>query len=555
MIRCLVLMMWISVAHAQSISISAPTAGQTVSVNVPFNLQVNVTGNVAKVVYWVDNWSWLGEVTTAPFTLTWTPALSQGTHTLKARAIFGNGASLDAADVSFVIGEAPVSNNVMKLGTNFWFLASWSGETPFKTGINWATAYSSGADVWNTTFINELAPYGTLRFMDWGAVNNSNVTTWSQRRLPTDPLNADIGLVNPWETTVLPGLAYEWMIDLCNRTNKDMWVCLPHKTDAEYWSQLAALIHQKLNAHLKVYVEYSNETWNGGFAQFQWCLDKGIADGLPGDNQWYKGGAYGMWQSLKIFKEFQTVFGAPAMGNRVIRVFAASGNYDIAAQAFTNVMQSAGWNQGQRVDMFAIAPYVGSDIDGNAPNASSLFHADIDLVFNERILPAETIANNNGVTLGCYEGGQHLLTNANAWSANPLIYDEYLYMLNKWKPKFNLFMHYAHCGAWSVDGAWGAKQFTGQTLNSAPKYKALVDWVAMNPPCEATLSVNTTLTGTSVMVASQTIVAPPTVPAGQTNLIESAANITYRAGKSVQLNPGFHARSGAVFKALIGGCN
>ena len=29
-------------------------------------------------------------------------------------------------------------------------------------------------------------------------------------------------------------VAYEWMIDLCNRTGKDMWITVPHVADDDY---------------------------------------------------------------------------------------------------------------------------------------------------------------------------------------------------------------------------------------------------------------------------------------------------------------------------------
>lgn len=38
------------------------------------------------------------------------------------------------------------------------------------------------------------------------------------------------------------------------------------------------------------------------------------------------------------------------------------------------------------------------------------------------------------------------------------------------------------------------------------------------------------------------------------NIIQSGANITYSANKSVQLNAGFNAQSGSIFRAEIGGC-
>ena len=53
--------------------------------------------------------------------------------------------------------------------------------------------------------------------------------------------------------------------------------------------------------------------------------------------------------------------------------------------------------------------------------------------------------------------------------------------------------------------------------------------------------------GTSSKKAVQTITA--------TNKINSPAKIGYQAGKSIQLNAGFEARSGSVFIAEIGGCS
>ncbi len=58
-------------------------------------------------------------------------------------------------------------------------------------------------------------------------------------------------------------MAYEWMIDLCNRTQRDMWVCVPHFADEHYMYQLACLIRDSLDPSLRCYAEWSNETWNG----------------------------------------------------------------------------------------------------------------------------------------------------------------------------------------------------------------------------------------------------------------------------------------------------
>jgi len=392
------------------------------------------------------------------------------TMTVKAKDAAGNiSATSSALNVTTTAASATSS---MTIGTNFWDFG-WSESTEYiNANVDWTTV----TNPWNPQFLSEISMYACLRFMDFGHTNNSNVVNWSER-------------IQKTANQVTAGqFAYEWMIDLCNRTNIDMWVCLPHKTNLDYWTQLATLIKNNLNPNLKCYIEYSNETWNGGFTQFQYTLDQGIANGLPGSNQWYQGGAYSVWQSLKIFKAFQDVFGVADMGTRVIRVCAWSGNYDIADQAFANTLNSSTWNPyGQKVDMGAIAPYIGNGIDGAASNCQSLFHAEIDRLYSatsDGVAHAVNMANKYGFKLGCYEGGQHLLTNAHVWSANPNIYTEYMYMLNKWKDKFVLFNHYTHLGAWGSGGAWGAKVSTTSTLAESHKYRALVDWINANKSAE-----------------------------------------------------------------------
>ncbi|MDQ8184649.1 DNRLRE domain-containing protein [Pelagicoccus sp. SDUM812002] len=368
----------------------------------------------------------------------------------------------------------------MEVGTNFWFLANWSGEQPFKEDVDWSDAYANGDDIWNPTFIDELDPYTVLRFMDWGGTNNSKVEFWSQRRPATDAGNESIGFISQ-SSSLTAGLAYEWMIDLCNRTGKDMWVCLPHKSDATYWSNLAQLIYSDLDPSLKVYIEYSNETWNGGFAQFQYTIDKGVAGGLPGSNQWYKGGAYSVYQSLGIFHAFENVFGVDSP--RIVKVVSASGNLDIARKAIDNVVNSSSWNpNGITVDAFANAPYVGSGLDGADASIASQFRTKTDQRIAGSVASSVSIATDFNLVLITYEAGQHLTDNADLWSANPAIYDEYLYMLDEMDEHFALFMHYTHAGNWTSGGAWGAKEYTGQPLTQAHKYRALVDYVDASTP-------------------------------------------------------------------------
>jgi len=397
---------------------------------------------------------------------------------VKARDLAGN-----VSPSSNTLNVTTLAWPAYKIGTNFWNLGWGIWSDCFQSNINWATT----TNPWLSTFLTDIAVYnGPIRFMDWCGANNTNDSIWSSRTQKTDDQYNSI--VNN------KSLAWEWMIDLCNRTNHDMWINVPYKSDSNYWTQLATLIKNNLNSNLKVYIEYANETWNGGMASFGYVIGKGNALGLPPtDNIYYQGGAFTLFQAINIWQIFQNVFGASAMGNRIMRTYAFSGNFDIAEQAYVNILLNGGntWNSsGQTADIFAIAPYIGpyddaagdgSSLDGAATNIATRFRTNVDWNFTNYITPAVTMAAKYGKPICTYEAGQQLNTNADAWSANPAIYTEYTYMFNKWKQaKFQFVNHYTHTGAYYPGGAWGAKPSTSATLSQSPKYEAIVDWLNIN---------------------------------------------------------------------------
>jgi hypothetical protein len=84
-----------------AVSISAPTAGQTIISGTIANLRVNATDNVAVtgVQYFLDGVKLGTPVTIAPFSLKWTA--SRGRHTLTAQAWDAAGNITTSAPVSF----------------------------------------------------------------------------------------------------------------------------------------------------------------------------------------------------------------------------------------------------------------------------------------------------------------------------------------------------------------------------------------------------------------------------------------------------------------------
>lgn len=413
--------------------------------------------------------------------------------------------------VTVLFSEATVAPE-MQIGTNFWYhtqrnlqdsgQVNWSGEEAMVAGINWATAYGTGVNglgtvnIWNPAWLTELQPYSVLRFMDWGNTNWAGIVSWADRMLPTSPDNVE-QYSDGESAPPNPGMAYEWMIDLCNRTSKDIWICVPHMADEEYWLALANLLQSKLNSARKIYLEYSNETWNGQFDQNGWTMDQGIAMNLPPNDgsdpvgqPYYQGQAFVVAQSLRLFSYFESVFGPAAMGNRVIRVVGVGGNYSLTATALANIFTSPTYNQDNTaIDMLANAPYIGSSLDGSSPTITEDFNAEVEEMFGgggDNFTQLKQIAETyNIASVGAYEGGQHLYTNARVWTTNPDIYDEYRHLLSRLNEAgCKLFMHYTHTGRWSTDpegSTWGALDHTGQSTADAHKYRAIIDFLLENP--------------------------------------------------------------------------
>jgi hypothetical protein len=62
---------------------------------------------------------------------------------------------------------------------------------------------------------------------------------------------------------------------------------MPHQASDEYVRQFALLVKEKLDPSLKVYIEYSNEVWNGIFAQHRYAEEQGKKIGLgPKERPW-----------------------------------------------------------------------------------------------------------------------------------------------------------------------------------------------------------------------------------------------------------------------------
>jgi hypothetical protein len=342
----------------------------------------------------------------------------------------------------------------MTVGTNVWHPA-WGGtdSDPFTNGY----LNVSGSNPWRAAFIEEVSHYTAIRFMDLGGLNSGEApASWAAR--------------TPQSASDQMPMAYEWMIDMCNRAATDMWICIPYLWDVDLpgCRSLAQLIHSTLDAELRVYVEYGNENWSTGYNQ-DYCRSQGVAIGLGPSNQ-TTGDRYSAYASMKIWEEFEAVFGVQSP--RLVRVLSGwdASASTCSAQLGFLVVDTVRNPNGTMPDLYCTAPYI-------SPCPLSTIEAEITamaggLRSHLNVLSRAPV----DIPLGYYEGGfgdcshEVIATDPAAYDAMRMYLDTLDYYGG------GVFNHLNHSSR-----RWGAKLYIGQPNDQAPIYRALIDWNAEHP--------------------------------------------------------------------------
>lgn len=339
------------------------------------------------------------------------------------------------------------------VGTNIWHPA-WGGtdSDPFVNSFR----NVSGPNPWRTEFIEEVSRYTAIRFMDLGGLNSDEEpASWADRTLQS-------------ESYQMP-MAYEWMIDMCNRAGTDMWICIPYLWDQDLpgCRSLAQLIHSTLDDSLRVYVEYGNENWSTGYNQ-TYCRERGVAIGLGPSNQ-TTGDRYSAYASMKIWEEFEAVIGRGSP--RLVRVLSG---WDVSAATCSAqlgfLITDTTRNPNRTMpDLYCTAPYI-------APCPLSTIGEKVTEMAGGLRSHLSVLSRAGNIPLGYYEGGfgdcdhQAIALDPAAYNAMCM----YLDTLNHYGR--GVFMHLNHSSL-----RWGAKLYIGQADAQAPIYRALVDWNVQHP--------------------------------------------------------------------------
>jgi hypothetical protein len=338
-------------------------------------------------------------------------------------------------------------------------------------------------------FLQTWKAMNTYRFMDWMHTNGSKIEKWSQRPQPTDA------------TFSGDGVALETMIDLCNRQGANAWFCMPHKADDDFVRQFATMVKERLDPKLHVYIEYSNEVWNGQFEQNRYAAEKGKAAGIdPAERPWEVAGKYYARSSMEIFKIWEQVFGGREKLVRVLAWQAANPWWsDNIILPFEDAYKNA--------DALAIAPYITVlPRPGGKPNSDEMatWTTEQILDYTEKTALPESlkwmrdqkkIADKYKVRLICYEAGQHLVGVGGgennqkltdlfiAANRHPRMGEIYKKYLDGWLQEGggDLMALFSSVGESSKWGSWGIAESYDQTPADAPKLSAVLEWNKTNP--------------------------------------------------------------------------
>ena len=333
-------------------------------------------------------------------------------------------------------------------------------------------------------FVDRLGNFSVLRFMDLQRTNDSQLQRWGQRSRPTDGTQA-----GP------KGVALEHLMELVEVLDVDPWFCMPHMADDQFVRNFAELVRDHLPDGRKVYIEYSNEVWNGMFEQARFARDQGLALGLS-ERDYEAQLRFQSQRSVEIFRIWEDAFGGPDRLVRVLSTHFANPWATETVLAWHDAYKSA--------DALAVAPYFGQKI-GDSRNGLKMDEWDTDRLLQSldqeistllpKIRALARTAEKKGLRLIAYEGGQHLVERAvkqnhAGWTAlfhaanrHPGMTSLYRRYLVEWRRQggglFTLFSFVSKPSKW---GSWGVLEWQDQPDESAPKWKAALEATEGLPP-------------------------------------------------------------------------
>jgi len=353
--------------------------------------------------------------------------------------------------------------------------------------------------IFTNDFLAALAPFSTLRFMEFLVANSQDgileapyysfePQEWSNRRLTTDASQA--GMIHGQK-----GSAYEYVVALANLTGKDVWINIPSNASDDYIIQLATFLKNTLNSDIHVYIEFSNEVWNWMFPQTH--ANRDLASANPIAN----GSIQKMYaiQTVRMGELFKQVYGQSEMISKIRPILAwqfSSG----AIQSMLQFINDTYGNPAQLIYAGSVAPYFQEPLPEDCTSVE-VIHSTMIANSDDSVTEKVRLINYGkewGLQGGivCYEGGPHhrgqvdvnleIRKTAQRAPEMKAILKRDL-QTNWFDLDGGMFMYYTLCGSYSVYGCWGLTESINDL--TFPKYVAIselsstkVDYSTPAPP-------------------------------------------------------------------------
>ena len=388
------------------------------------------------------------------------------------------------------------------------------------------------------------------------------------------------------------GMPYEWLIELCNATGNDLWIQVPHSASEDLIRNLARLIagkngHAGLDSKLRVWVEYSNEIWNGinpylvqhDHAAAVAAAHFGVAASALSTEQFGWGSGHVQGQALATFQdEWKRQGGSDARLINVVAGFAEGAAYNRAVLAAVKEVGA------DLPEVLAISNYFGyaasSEIlklqddwtgqtapwpDSLVRQAQAAVRRNLQSTYASWQASAQ-VAAEAGVPMVSYEGGQHLLAVGLGDASDPAFQPFMAFLADLQRSSVMRSLYTEHYALWTAAGGrtaslftdlgpvsywgyWGAKEWLSDTRDTSAKWGAFVDWVGtmkgVRAPGEARAQAPT--------ITAQTLTAEAGVPYTATLQAQGGDGTTVLQWVGGELPDGLSFTAGTGGHATISG--
>jgi len=383
-----------------------------------------------------------------------------------------------ATQVHSAAGQATYQVSVPNGGGLFLSVTDTSPSDPIRNIRMARPGTAPAQNPFYSDYAADLQNYGVLRYMDWNATNNQTKSDWSERTT-----------LDTFHWGGEAGVPYELQIAYSNQLQQDMWVTVPHLADDNYVQQLAQLIDAELDPNLRVWVEYSNEVWNGIFTQFHYANNELRQQYGTELSPMAAAGR----RAAEVFDIFAEEVTAP---DRLLRVAAGQAvNPWQLEQLLDGVYTSSSADVASVASYFSLtseqmdtlyADYLVDDVD-----LAQVFvdlRQDIDNV-SVHWAGNQAVAAGRDLPLVAYEGGQHLVPKPGTQhndegfvallaeiNRDPRMGETYQHMIDQWTAiGGETIVFFSDVGNWGKFGYWGLKESLDDT--DSPKYNVVQSWL------------------------------------------------------------------------------